>query len=174
MGPVPLYSRLWALTPVWTGAQNLTSNRVWTTNLPAHMELLYRLCYLGPTAIYGNIKLNQMWFILYKHVLFGVLTKWRLWELLQTGMWCHVVWPLLTHYMVWHARRQQSSSHKTHQDSNNCTVKQTNPFNRLILQIAWYHSLQQISYILLMDLLKYNFICCFTWVGILCCFSVRK
>jgi hypothetical protein len=38
---------------------------------------------------------------------------------------------LLTLYMVWQARRQQCSSHRMHQDSNNCTAKQTNTMEQI-------------------------------------------
>jgi hypothetical protein len=43
----PLYRRLRASGPVWTGAENLAPTGVRTPDLPARSESLYRLRYLG-------------------------------------------------------------------------------------------------------------------------------
>jgi len=44
--PVPIVQEAgWAPGPVWTGAENLTPNGIWSPDHPARSQLPYRLCY---------------------------------------------------------------------------------------------------------------------------------
>jgi hypothetical protein len=49
--PVPIVQEAgWAPRPIWTGAENLVPTGIRSPDHPAHSELLYQLCYLGPLS----------------------------------------------------------------------------------------------------------------------------
>ena len=67
--PLPFYPRErnlnalvqeagWTPGPVWTGAENLASTGIRSSDRPARSESLYRLSYPGPHSCYGTV-INQ-------------------------------------------------------------------------------------------------------------------
>jgi hypothetical protein len=60
--PVPIVQEAGcAPGPVWTGAENLASTRIWSPDRPAHSQSLYRLCYPAHPCTWMGKKL-QLYF----------------------------------------------------------------------------------------------------------------
>ena len=56
--PVPFVQEAgWAPAPVWTGAENLAPTGIWSPDLPARSESLFRLSYPGHDAM-GFVRIS--------------------------------------------------------------------------------------------------------------------